>query len=163
MKTIDPSEIRVVKAGAMLFLYRDRTLVEEADSLQRPTGILHACGLFRSDGGAEWIPGYFYFRKDAATPTKMTCDSEPFEWIAAGVILGERTARYRKTNSAIYVDPGRLQDQSISARIWRDWLQWRNQGSPGTFARFTLRNTKLRFGEDERIHKIVQRLGLSVS
>ena len=62
----------------------------------------------------------------------------------------------------IFVDSGRLEDQAIAASIWRDWLKWRIKGSPGTFARFTLRKEKLRFGEDERIHKIVQRLGLPV-
>jgi hypothetical protein len=80
----------------------------------------------------------------------------------AGVVLGERTARYRKTGDAIFIDPGRLEDQSIAARIWRDWLRWRIKGSQGTFARFTLRKEKLRFEEDKRIHKIVQRLGLPV-
>jgi hypothetical protein len=161
---ISPEEIRVIVAGPMLYLYRDRTLVEETDSLRRPTGILHACGLFRiAEKTSSWIPGKFSFRKEKAKPATLPIDKEPLEWLLAGVILGERTVRYRKNESVVYVDPGRLEDQSIAARIWRDWLTWRNLGSPGTFPRFTSRGKKLRFGEDQRIHKIVQRLGLSVS
>ena len=148
----------------MLYLYRDRTLIEETDTLRRPTGILHACGLFRTiEKASSWIPGKFSFRKEKASPIPLTCDKEPVEWLMAGVILGERTVRYRKNNSIVYIDPGRLEDQSIATRIWRDWLTWRDSGSPGTFPRFASRGKKLRFGEDQRIHKIVQRLGLSVS
>jgi hypothetical protein len=161
---ISPEEIRVIVAGPMLYLYRDRTLVEETDSLRRPTGILHACGLFKiADKTSSWIPGKFSFRKEAARPIPLTDNKEPVEWLMAGVILGERTVRYRKNDSIIYIDPGRLEDQSIATRIWRDWLTWRDSGSPGTFPRFTSRGKKLRFGEDQQIHKIVQRLGLSVS
>lgn len=164
MIKIRPEEIRVVLAGPMIYLYRDRTLIEETDSMQRPTGILHACGLFRTvEKTSSWVPGKFSFRKDRASPAQLSIDDRfPLKWLLAGVIIGERTARYRKDDSYVYVEPGRLEDQSIAARVWRDWLAWRNQESPGTFARFTLRKAKLRFGEDARIHKIVQRLGLSV-
>jgi hypothetical protein len=155
-----------VVAGPMLYLYRDRTLVEETDSLQRPTGILHACGLFRiAEKTSPWIPGKFSFRKEKAKPVTLNTEllKEPMEWLLAGVILGERTVRYRKNDSIVYLDPGRLEDQSIAVRVWLDWLKWRASGSPGTFARFTLGKKTLRFGEDGRIHKLVQGLGLSVS
>ena len=70
---ISPEEIRVIVAGPMLYLYRDRTLVEETDSLRRPTGILHACGLFKiADKTSSWIPGKFSFRKEAARPIPLT-------------------------------------------------------------------------------------------
>ena len=158
MKKISPEEIRVVAVGTMLCLYRDRTLVEELDSLRRPTGILHACGLFQIDyPKSPWIPGKFSFRKEKAYPVAYEIKG-PLEWLLAGVLLGERTMRYRNTAQALYLGGGRLGDQSIAARVWRDWLTWRNQGSLGTFARFTLGKEKLRFGDDQRIHKIVQRL-----
>jgi hypothetical protein len=108
------------------------------------------------------MPGMFSFRKEKAQPISLPLDGAPLAWLLAGVILGERTARYRASGCAIFVDPGRLEDQSIATRVWRDWLSWRSKGSRGTFARFTLRKEKLQYGEDERIHKIVQRLGLSV-
>lgn len=160
---ITPEEVRVVAAGPLIYLYRDRTLIEETDSLRRPTGVLHACGLFRTiEKTSSWMPGMFSFRKEKAKPISLPIDGAPLAWLLAGVILGERTARYRRPGCAIFIDPGRLEDQSIAAHVWRDWLSWRSNGSRGTFARFTLRKEKLRFGEDERIHKIVQRLGLSV-
>jgi hypothetical protein len=163
---IDHSEVWVVVAGPMLYLYRGRTVIEELDSLKRPTGILHACGLcglFKSVDQAAWIPGAFLFRKERAKLIQLPIDDDYlFPWLLAGVILGERTAKYRTTEVATFVHRGRLDDQAIAEKVWRDWLSWRMQGSPGTFARFTLGKSKLRFGEDERIHKIVQRLGLSV-
>ena len=162
MKLISPEEIRVVAAGPVLCLYRYRTRIEELDSLRRPTGISHACGLFKIAEITPWIPGKFSFRKEKARPVPYPI-KEPLEWLIAGIVLGERTARYRNTAHALYITSGRLEDQSIAARVWRDWLMWRNQGSLGTFARFTLRKEKLRFGEDERIRKITQRLGLPIS
>jgi hypothetical protein len=163
---ISPEEIRVVAAGPMLCLYRDRTLIEELDSLRQPTGILHACGLFRTaEKTSPWIPGKFSFRKEKAKPVALEpTDKVTLEWLLAGVILGERTVHYRNTDHALYIDEtGNLWTQANAAIVWRDWLNWRKSGSQGTFARFTLRKETLIFGEDQCIHKIVQGLGLSVA
>jgi len=73
---IDPAEVRVVLAGPLLCMFRDRTIIEEFDSLRRSTGILHAYGLYRFIDTASWIPGGFRFRKEKVGIVQLPIDGD---------------------------------------------------------------------------------------
>jgi hypothetical protein len=160
---IAPLDIRVVKWGGTLFFYRDRFLIEELDSHGKPTGILNARGLVCSEPN-HWEPRPFSFRTSEAQPVPFSAsDENALRYIIAGILIGEKYTRWNIKGKRITLTDGRMLDRDVTLSVWNSWFQWVNGNKETTFARFHLKKSTLRFGEDEFIAKILQRLGLPFS
>jgi hypothetical protein len=137
-----PEDVRVVMVGNVILIYRDGSLIRETDSMGRPTGILTGQGLRgcqkeSPNNALEWTPCRFQFRAEDAVQTTLDVKI-PYvnEWLLAGVVLGERTARIKKRKAYLHVESGRDADQDHAINLWKKWIQWREEGSMMPFYQF---------------------------
>ncbi|MCE9543630.1 MAG: hypothetical protein K8R38_08990 [Verrucomicrobia bacterium] len=165
---LKPGQVIVVNVcqGKSLVIYRDGSIIRELDSLARPTGVLTGQGLLGTPKkkSITWTPAFFQFSEANAVQVTMNVSGEPYyaEWLLAGVVIGERTARINRRRDALHAERGRVEDQNIVIATWHKWLQWREEGSTMPF----YKHMGIDSYDDDKadsLRKLLKRIGLSTA
>ena len=123
------AELRILKLPNLTIYHRRKSVIQNKTSLGL-TGEFCAKGLGVSDDpstldGERERVGLFEFKGEHTSQGDIQIQSEnALRWIMAGVVLGERFAKYQRKDVVVEITSGRTADLIQAEKIWRMWRVW---------------------------------------
>jgi hypothetical protein len=128
------AELKVLKLPNLTIYHRRKSVIQNKTSLG-PTDEFCVMGLGVSDDpstldGERERVGLFEFKGEHTSKGDIQIQSESaLRWIMAGVVLGERFAKYQRKDGVVEITRGRMVGEKkpglIQAeKIWRMWRVW---------------------------------------
>ena len=123
------AELKVLKLPNLTIYHRRKSVIQNKTSLGL-TDEFCVMGLGVSDDpstldGERERVGLFDFKGEHTSKGDIQIQSESaLRWIMAGVVLGERFAKYQRKDGVVEITRGRTADLIHAEKIWRMWRVW---------------------------------------